>query len=233
MRTMGRNSVRRMAIAGVVTLGVVLPLAGCAENHEWRVAGSRTNDADRLHPVGAEVRREAIDVPPVAGSSQAQSEAYFAVTKFVRQYLRDGRGVLDVRVASRGGDRTRSFVSAILAENGVAPERVRYGARTDGSTGALIAYTRVAAVAPLTCDDWSEDITRWVEQGAYANWGCASQRNLANMVADPTDLVAPKVADVPIADRAQVNYRTYSTGKSAANSGASASSSGANVATGK
>lgn len=215
-----RNPAIRMAVASVVALGVVSTLGGCADKHEWRVAGTRTNDAERLHPIGAEVRREAIDVPPVAGSAQAQSEAYFAVTKFVRQYLRDGRGVLDVRIASRGGDKTRSFVSAILGENGVAPERVRYGARMDGGTGALIAYTRIASVAPLACDDWSEDITRRAEQGAYANWGCASQRNLANMVADPTDLVAPKVADVPIADRAQVNYRTYSTGKGTTPAGA-------------
>lgn len=221
-----RGTVVRRARPVVIAAFAMIVLGGCAEKHEWETAGTRTTDANQLHPIGAEVRREAIDIPPVGGSAAAQSDNYFAVTKFVRQYLRDGRGVLDVRVSSRGSDKTRSFVASILNENGVAPERVRYGARADGKSGALIAYTKIGSVAPLACDDWSEDITRRAEQGVYANWGCASQRNLANMVADPTDLVAPAAATPQTADRSQALYRSYTSGKSSS-SGGGASGGGA------
>lgn len=223
----------RRAVARLLPVVLVLALSACAEKHDWETAGIRTTDADRLHPIGAEARREALDLPPGGGVGQAQSENYFVVTRFVRQYLRDGRGPLEIRVSGRDGERTRSFVGAILRENRIAPERVRFAERIDGKSGALLSFSRIAAVAPLSCDDWSEDITRRVEQGVYANFGCASQRNLANMVADPTDIVAPSVADAPTGDRAQATYRAYASPKAAGAAGSGSASQAGGAGAGK
>ncbi len=53
-----------------------------------------------------------------------------------------------------------------------------------------VSYDRIAAIGP-TCGDWSSDAGRNRDGIPYANFGCASQRNLAAMAANPTDLMFP------------------------------------------
>ncbi len=86
---------------------------------------------------------------------------------------------------------------------------VRIRDRRDGSGTITLAYDKVAAVAPDECRFWNKDITRRAEVDPYPNFGCASQRNLANMVADPTDLVVPKVETDRSSDRRATTYKQY------------------------
>jgi pilus assembly protein CpaD len=64
--------------------------------------------------------------------------------------------------------------------------------RHDGQSAMTLSFDRVAALGPEHCHDWSDDMARRPEVGPWRNYGCAAQRNLAAMVADPTDLVAPR-----------------------------------------
>lgn len=184
-------------------------LAGCdSYRRQLETAGTTPIEADKLHPIGAEIQRPKIDVFGSTDLKRKDSETYFAVLRFVREYRRDGRGPLDIAVAPHAR-RDLASVEAIVRETGIPARMVRVHDRRDGSGTITLAYDRVAAVAPDECRYWSKDVTVRAEVDPYPNFGCASQRNLANMVADPTDLVVPKAEDDRNSDRRATTYRIY------------------------
>jgi len=87
------------------------------------------------------------------------------------------------------------------------------GGRT--SAPVIFSFTRYQAIAP-ECE------TRWNDMAnvrANENWprfGCATANNLANMVADPRDLVAPRTMDGPDTGRRQTVLDNYRQGESTA-----------------
>ncbi len=77
--------------------------------------------------------------------------------------------------------------SAGIDPNSVALEP--YFGNGDPSAPLRLSYLQFVAIPP-DCPDWSENIGRDPQNMPYPNMGCATQRNLAAMVANPEDLVA-------------------------------------------
>jgi pilus assembly protein CpaD len=74
-----------------------------------------------------------------------------------------------------------------------------------------LSYLRVKAVTPQ-CGLWPEMHSNTSLNAQYHNFGCASQQNLAAMVANPADLIRPQpMAPADGARRAQV-ITDYSNG---------------------
>jgi pilus assembly protein CpaD len=79
-----------------------------------------------------------------------------------------------------------------------------------------LSYSKLTAhVGP--CGQWPQDIGVSVESDhnlnrPYWNFGCASQRNLASMVADPADLVQPRGESPAYAPRRGAVIEKYRTG---------------------
>lgn len=184
-------------------------LAACSAFHELDAPGHRPADARRLHPISAELQRASLDVMGAGRSHEKQSDSYFSVLRFVRQYTRDGRGPLTVLAPRGQHSADAAFVHNIARANAVGADRLRFVERRDGAAHVTLSYDRIAAIAPEHCENWTEDIGNRVEAGPHANFGCMSQRNLANMVADPTDLVVP-AREVPRgSDRRGNTYKAY------------------------
>lgn len=197
------------APVAAATLTLVLSLTACdAYRRELETAGTTPIEVDKLHPIGAELQRPKLEVFGSTELQRKDSETYFAILRFVREYRRDGRGPLDVAVAPRARKDLAS-VRSVIRETGIPARMVRIRDHADGSGAITLAYDRVAAVAPDECRYWHKDVSRRVEVDPYPNFGCASQRNLANMVADPADLVVPKVEDDRNSDRRATTYRIY------------------------
>ena len=70
----------------------------------------------------------------------------------------------------------------------------------DGSNDVRINYIRYEAQAP-SCGDWSTNLAETSANLTSPNFGCATQKNLAAMVADPRDLVSPRPLDPDDAQR--------------------------------
>ncbi len=194
-----------------VLLLLTLSVAGCDGGRLIKEADTRPVDANKLHPVSAEVQLATLDVSPQRGGTLA-SEAYLDITKFVREYRRDGRSTLDIEVP-RGTAVSRSVDSVryIAETNGVPPRRIRVVHRKDGVNSIRLKFESIAAIAP-ECGEWPEDITARPELGPHPNFGCASQRNLANMVAHPTDLMFPQVEAPRQSDNRSKPYQDFSKG---------------------
>lgn len=203
-----RSSTRHIHVVSAA-LTFALFLTGCDKYYrELETAGTKPIEANKLHPIGAELQRPKLEVFGSTDLQRKDSETYFEVLRFVRDYRRDGRGPLDVAVTPRGRKDLAS-IQSVIRDNGVPAHMVRIRDRRDGAGTITLAYDRVAAIAPDECRFWNEDITRRAEVHPYPNFGCASQRNLANMVADPTDLVVPKVETNRSSDRRATTYKQY------------------------
>ncbi len=187
-----------MAIRSTATAIIAVALASCAgERLPDKLHGTMTDPTQR-HPITVTAERASVDVAIGLGDSGAEAHALLDATGFLRAYARDGRGPLMVGVPRHG--RSRGALSRrlrglhqLIAKEGISRHRVRTHRKTlnDGAADTItLSYERLAAVAPV-CGDWSMDVTREADVLPYANYGCATQRNLATMVANPSDLVFP------------------------------------------
>ncbi len=209
----------------LVISSLIAVVAGACENARLSdEAALILSDPVKRHPIGAELHWASLEVPETYGQGGLSSVAYFEVTRFVRQYRRDGRGPLEIAIPRHGapggvGTSRIASVQHALRKAGIPEHRVRMFERRDGVHSMLLSYERLAATAP-TCGNWSEDAARRPEIGPYANFGCASQRNTANMVADPTDLVAAKPEAVRQSDSRATAYKSYAGGGGSGAAGA-------------
>ena len=87
---------------------------------------------------------------------------------------------------------------------GVDPE----AAMNNEVTVSFLMYT---AVAP-ECGYWQEDIAHNVDNANSENFGCATQHNLALMVANPGDLVVPQSFSTRDAQRTAAIIMAYQEG---------------------
>ncbi|MBD8618504.1 CpaD family pilus assembly protein [Sphingomonas sp. CFBP 13728] len=125
------------------------------------------------------------------------------------------------------GLRAHDAVAAVIAGYGLllsddAP--VTPAAVTPGTIRVVVS--RMRAAVPR-CPDWSRDSTNEFESNTSSNYGCAVNRNLAAMVANPADLVrgAPgtETTDAAVSYKAIDTYRkkapTGASGLAAASTG--------------
>ena len=80
-------------------------------------------------------------------------------------------------------------IAAATAERGVIMEKVAPVTAGQIAPGMLrVVVTRSKASVP-SCPDWSTDHDRNYNASNHSNHGCATNSNLAAMIADPEDLV--------------------------------------------
>lgn len=114
-------------------------------------------------------------------------------------------GATDVLVAS-----TQALRKARIDPRSVALEP--YLGNGDPAAPVRLSYLQVVAVPP-DCPDWSENVGRDPQNMPWPNMGCATQRNLAAMVANPEDLVRPRGETPRPGERRDVVWGKYSNGE--------------------
>jgi pilus assembly protein CpaD len=111
-------------------------------------------------------------------------------------------------------------VRAIFAASGVPAQAIAVrGHRPPAATlGTItISYATLTAEAG-PCGQWPKDIGISVDSDhnsnrPYWNFGCATQRNLAAMVANPADLVQPRGEDAALSSRRSTVFEKYRKGE--------------------
>ena len=203
---------RRVATRAGLLSALVL-LGGCESS--WRELDQPATlpiEAQKLHPISADIQRASFEIGEAHRFDVAQSSTYFDVTRFVRHYRRDGRGPFEVdvpRKPSSSLQRNIASVRRIAERNGIPSHRISVRQRTDGAQSVTLSFMRIAAVAPEHCNHWNENAIKRVETRPLPIFGCASQRNLANMVSDPTDLVTPQVEEPRGSERRAATAKSY------------------------
>lgn len=199
------NRQRPLRLLGAL-VGLSATLGACTFTGEEVVTASVPNDYRLRHPIAVhEANRSiVIFVGHARGGLSAPQRA--DVMGLAKIWVSEGTGaiVADVPVdtpnARAAADSFRE-IRALLTAGGVPPRGIRlHHYRPDNpETFATIrlSYPRIAAVAG-PCGLWPEDIgpsllnSGYNENKPYHNFGCATQRNLAAMVDNPSDLEQPR-----------------------------------------
>jgi pilus assembly protein CpaD len=185
-----------LRLAGAVSAAAlaVTFLAACDHARIADDSHPRLTDHTRRHPVVVMAETATLDVVAAPADKGTEARVLVETTRFMRNYRYEGRGPLRIAVprgAGRGMEGRVHALRQVAWRNGVPPDRIRVVGKPGGGPVTL-SYDRIAAVGP-TCGDWSEDVTRNPQNLPYPNYGCATQRNLAAMAANPTDLMYPAI----------------------------------------
>lgn len=208
-------------IANLVLAGAVAALvAGCNAHAGKQVRGWVVADPSERHPIHVD-KREAlleISVPRGAGGMTHQQRA--DAHAFVSNYRAGGEGRLVIRAPSGSPNelaamRAVNEVRQMVQHVGISKRAVHFEPYTaDGDPFAAIrmSYERIVAIAP-ECGHWSKNLAQDPRNLPHPNLGCASQRNLAHMVADPRDLLGPRPMTPRSSERRDVIWDKYVKGE--------------------
>ena len=203
--------IARALMNGVTAGCLVLSLAACDEARIPDEAYVKLSDPRKFHPITVTAETTTVQLPLMPDGTGLSPNSYFDAVRFVRRYRQDGKGPLVIAVPAQARhDRAVSSnvrtIRRLVAQAGVPGHNVRF----TGGGGAAIAlsYDRIAAVGPK-CGDWSENILRNPQVLPYPNFGCASQRNLAGMIENPTDLLYPAQETPRLSERRAAAYQAY------------------------
>ena len=190
-------------------------IAGCDSARLPQEAFVALSDPHKAHPITVTAETATLELPLPPDGSGLVPNSYFDATRFVRRYRQDGKGPLVIGVPAQArhnravADNVRA-IRRIIAQAGVSGQNVRYDAAAHraGPAAITLSYDRIAAIGPR-CGNWSENVQRNPERLPYANFGCASQRNLAAMVDNPTDLLYPAQETPRLSARRAAAFKAY------------------------
>lgn len=209
-------------------------LAGCSES--WRLddqAAIELNQPDKRHPITFSERREVLflELPHMgAGLSSGQQTD---VQGFLQRYKREGVNGIRLSTprsprAHMAAQRSVADIEGMMVRAGLDPAQLlRSRHRADPQYGETlqIAFRRPVAIAP-ECGDWSKDLGVDRERLTYNNFGCATQRNFAKMVASSRDIVSPQPESPRASERRSVQWSEYVAGGGSSGGGGGGSDQG-------
>ena len=157
---------------------------------------------------------------------------YAALTALVDRWRETGGGAVTIQAPRGAGDAAAAIyaeaATRALADLGVPLDRVKlvgYQAPAGKPAPLIVGFASYEAVGP-TCGRW-DNLTSTGANQPYENFGCAQSGNIAAMIANPRDLIAPR--DMTPADATRRSaildkYRKGETSSSAKDEQATATS---------
>ena len=203
---------RRRHVAWLLVVPLVLPLGACGDRH--RITSEEAwleTSAAKGHPIAFVERNEYLDVELPPRRQALSQNQYIDVYRFAVRYLEEATGSISVvHPGSQRGGPAIDDVRRALHDAGVAPARI---VRGDHAKSGLVtlAYQRPLAVAP-ECGNWPRDVGHEPERIAHPNFGCATQRNLAGMVANSRDLMGSQSESPASGERRNRIWSKYTAG---------------------
>jgi pilus assembly protein CpaD len=209
----------KVAAVAVAAFG----LAGCehmdsAPSHS---AGWTLLDPSQRHPIMVGQKNHAMNVHVGRHQHGLSSSQRAQVYNFLDKYRAIDGGNSKVVISVPAGAanevaamRAVADIRPLLTEQGFTDASVSIEPyHADGGQAPIkVSYTRYHAEAP-ECGQWPDDMAKTKRNLNYQNFGCAQQRNLANMVANPADLLGPRTMSPSNGDRRDVVYEKYIKGE--------------------
>jgi pilus assembly protein CpaD len=150
--------------------------------------------------------------PHADGLSDAQRGALAALA--ARSVQADG-GVVTISLPHGAADAAataRAADAAQLALNAAGARVLRSTYESDDPKAPLLVSFEYQTAAVPHCGRW-DDLTATFDNGAYANFGCAVNANMATQIAHPSDIAHPRAEDAPDSERRLTVLEKYREGK--------------------
>jgi pilus assembly protein CpaD len=193
----------KISVRALAAIGVALMLAGCYT--PTATTASIPNDYRKRHPIALKEGERSVEIFVGTNRGGLTPSQRADVLSFARVWKREATGgiIIDLPAGTSteiaASDAARE-IRAILTAAGVPPHGIgvrRYGPVEDGKLAAIrLNYSKIIAEAG-PCGLWPHDLgpafePTYGENRPYYNLGCSTQRNLAAMADNPSDLVQPR-----------------------------------------
>jgi pilus assembly protein CpaD len=193
----------QVGLRGLLIVGLTTLLVGCNKT-TTEITEAIPNDYRQRHPITIVEGRQTLELFVGAGRGGLTPTQRAEVLAFARTWRREATAgvVIDRPVGGpneRAARDTLKEVLSILAHAGIPHHGVGikpYPAGPNPVAALRLSYPQVAANAG-PCGLWPDDLgpsyeVKHFQNRPYYNFGCAHQRNLAAMVANPADLIQPR-----------------------------------------
>jgi pilus assembly protein CpaD len=181
--------------------GLAVVLAGCAGPvQSVEPTGAVPDDYRLNHPIAIEDKVETLDVPVGLYTARLTGAEKANVVGFAQKFVASGSSVIAVVAPSGSPNQDVAAgiaveIQDVLAKAGVAAKAIDYRVYHAGSdernAPVRVAFSRVGATT-APCGPWPDQASVNGQNRNYANFGCASQQNLAAIVDNPLDLLYPR-----------------------------------------
>lgn len=196
----------------------LLLLTACA----YEDAIERAAPVEVRHPILVEPRVAELRLVPDPATGGLSPGDNARLAAFAREFKGAGSGSITASTPDGAGNshlavRALSQALPVLESAGVARNQVALGSypAPTRDLSAPIVFSYVGYVAtPPDCGDWSENYGYTPSNTPSPNFGCATQNNLAVLVADPRDLLGPRPMDPSDAARRAAVLDSYRKGES-------------------
>jgi pilus assembly protein CpaD len=224
---MSESRSRAAAAVRLVCLGafVALATAGCRNNPAAPppAAAWTLVDPSQRHPIIVSQQPQTMEMR-IASSSRGLTPLQRAdLLEFTDHAKASDAGNSRLVISAPGGSANEvaamyavGQIRQILSDNGfpdasIAVEGYRAGEARDAPV--RVSYLRFVAEGPV-CGAWPTNLAFEPNNLPYPNFGCANQKNLAAMVANPADLLGPRTESDRPSERRDVVWDNYVRGES-------------------
>ncbi|MCB1461679.1 MAG: CpaD family pilus assembly protein [Nitratireductor sp.] len=189
---------RLLAALLVATSGLV---SACASPTDNVVTSSVGNDYRTRHPIVVSQSEIAEDIVVSFNASQLSPRDRDVSVDFARRFKRSGANSLAIMIPSgsrneAAAKRIALQVTQVLQDNGVTERQIyihHYQAAEYGESATLrLVFADMKADVASQCGQWDTNLVENGDNQNYSNFGCATQKNLAAMIANPADLLGPR-----------------------------------------
>ena len=180
----------------------VFLMTGCASyQKDHFTVGSTATDYRTKHPIVVSQDETKEDLIVTSGMKGMSLRHHNQVLAFLGHFKTSGAKT--IRVILPAGSHNESAarnvgkdVISLMKDERISADQIsvsRYHASNHGDAATVrISYTSTVANVDSKCGEWREDMNHNPENVNYGNFGCATQNNLAEMIANPQDLVGPR-----------------------------------------
>lgn len=173
------NMLKKLLLAGVAASSV-----GCAAQFNGQ---EQALTVAEQHPIS--VDSQTVTMTMKAPDREMSSLDRSRLRAFAESYMVNGHGALTVTTPSEGdGTGLRDALNGFGVPLSSIVDADYRGGGT--SNDVILSYTRYVAT-PSACGLWEGMRERDYRNINSPNFGCATQNNLAAMIGDPHDLIAP------------------------------------------
>jgi pilus assembly protein CpaD len=210
--------------ARLLLLGLALAVSAC-NKHDTVLMYSEPTDYRNRHPIVIAERPTSIDLLIGTGRGGLTASQRAQVAAFGSSWRREGNGYLQVRVPAGTRNETAAKatvreITSVLNSVGVPPKAIAvrpYRPEKVFDVAPIKLAFPVMRAEVKNCGMWPDDLgptadPKYWQNEPYSNFGCATQRNLAAMVADPADLLQPRAETPASAARRQTVMDKYRQG---------------------
>jgi len=170
------------------------------------------------HPIAVSEEASGIQIRVTRNQDGLTPSQSAKVAEFFSSYRRRGMssGPLVIEAPSGSANeiatmRAVSQMRFIAEETGLSPASVRfeaYHAGRNADAPLKMSFRKAVAHGP-DCGYWPDNLAHNRENVSYDNFGCAQQKNLAAMIANPADLATPRGMSASPSERRSVVYDKY------------------------